>query len=454
MEHPQRQADHRLEDHRLEARAKALGITDRHRTLLQEFGKPFGKQVDRIVDQMVRGLAPAVPAAAMGEFPGAADRIRECQRISFARMWSGEVLGAWLDDSHDGISAALLRLNLDPFPYTTDAYTGALNAIGAFGMDLFRRRTEKQILLVQVLNIYSTIDRGAIVRRYGDRLKQDAMQQTRSLADGLEATTLRMIGSLGRAVDTLSDFAGGLHRRTESTVTEAAGVEAVARKAHENADESARMVQALSETIRDIGGKAGLVDAAVDKVLGAARSAGAATDILMENLGEISSAVSAIRAVATQTNVLALNAAIEASRSGVAGRGFAVVASEVKALAGQTATTTDRIAQVIATINDQTRKTGAAVRSVVGMVDGARMAAASIATAVEEQSAVVRGISANLDRAADSSRHVLKVAANIGTMVRSTDEDVNRLQDCIVRLKDDSADLGTKTALLLERIRA
>ena len=294
MEHPQRHSDHRLE-----ARAKALGITDRHRALLREFGKPFGKQVDRIVDEMVRGLAPAVPLAAMGEFPDAADRIRNCQRVSFTRMWSGDVLNSWLDDSHDGISTALLRLKLDPFPYTTDAYTGALNAIGAFGMDLFRRRTEKQILLVQVLNIYSTIDRGAIVRRYGDRLKLEAMQQTRSLADGLEATTLRMIGSLSGAVDTLSDFAGGLHRRTESTVTEAAGVESVAREAHEVADECARMVQALSETIRDIGGKAGLVDAAVDAVLGAARSAGAATDILMENLGEISSAVNAIRAVAT-----------------------------------------------------------------------------------------------------------------------------------------------------------
>ncbi|KAA0590256.1 methyl-accepting chemotaxis protein [Azospirillum lipoferum] len=449
MEHPQRHTDHRLE-----ARAKALGITDRHRELLREFGKPFEGQVDRIVDQMVRGLAPAVPSAAMGEFPAAADRIRECQRISFTRLWSGDVLSSWLDDSHDGILAALRRLELDPFPYTTDAYTGALNAIGAFGMDLFRRRTAKQTLLVEILNIYSTIDRGAIVRRYGDRLKLEAMQQTRSLADGLEATTLRMIGSLGGAVDTLSDFAGALHRRTESTVAEAAGVEAVSREAHEDADACARTVQALSETIRDIGGKAGLVDAAVDAVLGAARSAGAATDILMENLREISSAVNAIRAVATQTNVLALNAAIEASRSGAAGRGFAVVASEVKALAGQTAITTDRIAQVIATVNDQTRRTGAAVRSVVDVVDGARMAAASIATAVEEQSAVVRGISANLDRAADSSRHVFKAAATIGAMVRSTDEDVNRLQACIVRLKDDSADLETKTSLLLERIRA
>ncbi|PWC82568.1 hypothetical protein TSH100_23390 [Azospirillum sp. TSH100] len=59
------------------------------------------------------------------------------------------------------------------------------------------------------------------------------------------------------------------------------------------------------------------------------------------------------------------------------------------------------------------------VRPVVDMVDCARLAAAPIATAAKEQSAVVRGISANPDRAAEPSRHVFKAAANIGAMVRS-----------------------------------
>ena len=68
----------------------------------------------------------------------------------------------------------------------------------------------------------------------------------------------------------------------------------------------------------------------------------------MESTMEENSAiVTAIGAIAAQTNMLALNATIEAARAGDAGRGFAVVAGEVKQLAAATKAATDKAAALM-----------------------------------------------------------------------------------------------------------
>ena len=99
----------------------------------------------------------------------------------------------------------------------------------------------------------------------------------------------------------------------------------------------------------------------------------------MNEVEQIGAVADMIGEIAAKTNLLALNATIEAARAGDAGRGFAVVASEVKALATQTARSTQEITRHIDQVRAATGASVAAVRRIEQTITEVNALAGSIA---------------------------------------------------------------------------
>lgn len=112
----------------------------------------------------------------------------------------------------------------------------------------------------------------------------------------------------------------------------------------------------------------------IDKIKGSSRIAAEVIGFLGQKISEIGNILNVIDDVAEQTNLLALNAAIIAAQAGEHGRGFAVVADEIKALAERTGASTKEIAELVKTIQEQSRRaTGVMNEGVDNVEAGVRL---------------------------------------------------------------------------------
>jgi methyl-accepting chemotaxis protein len=224
---------------------------------------------------------------------------------------------------------------------------------------------------------------------------------------------------LDAAASGIADFSRAASDQTDAVVASAGEV---AASVDTVATGSSQMETAIREIAHNAAEAARVAGQAVDVAETTTRTVGK----LGDSSQEIATVVKLINGIAEQTNLLALNATIEAARAGEAGKGFAVVASEVKELAQETARATEDISRRVEAIQGDTAGAVEAISRISAVIGEINDFQATIAAAVEEQTATTNEMNRNVAEAAGGSRDI---ATAIGGLASGTQQTGARVAD-------------------------
>jgi len=257
---------------------------------------------------------------------------------------------------------------------------------------------------------------GDLTRRLDDSGADELAQISRAFnrfADKIGAV-LSQIHAASEAVRlAAADIAGGNGDLSSRTEAQASSLE-----------QTVSAMQALTVTVQ---GTAANARAASELALAASGAAGSGGQVvltmerILEGSRRMADIISAIDALAFQTNILALNAAVEAARAGEQGRGFAVVAAEVRTLAQSSAAAAQEIRQLIVDAQQRVEAgsrlagdAGQHMERIVGAVQQVAELIGAISSASQEQSsgiAEVNGAIGYMDRVTQQNAALVEQAA-------------------------------------------
>jgi methyl-accepting chemotaxis protein len=278
--------------------------------------------------------------------------------------------------------------------------------------------------------------------------------------DDLQIKSADEIGKAGMALNQMKDslrdvirsIAGTAEHVASASEQISASAAEQAKSAENQKDQTTQVaagLQQMTATVQQVSENSSAAADASRRAAGLARDGGVIVEETLSKMRAIADSVSStakkveelgkssdqigrivgvINDIADQTNLLALNAAIEAARAGEQGRGFAVVADEVRKLAERTTIATKEIAEMIRSVQQETRT------AVAAMEQGTKDVQDGVNTTA---------------RAGDSLKQIIQMSEEVGEMIThiataateqsTATEEIHKSMDQIAILVKESA---------------
>ena len=244
----------------------------------------------------------------------------------------------------------------------------------------------------------------------------------------LNASVRETVGSIEEMAFSIREVAknvDALSLTAEETSSSMNEMDVSIDQVQSNANETARLSEEVAEDAEHGAESILKTIGEIYRIKESSQEAVAVISNLGSRIDAIGQILNVIDEVAEQTNLLALNAAIIAAQAGEHGKGFAVVADEIKDLAERAGVSTKEIAELIKTIQSESRNAIQAVERGAQNVDRgvevsneAERALKKILESSQKSTNMVRAIARATVEQAKGSRQVTDAIGRIAETVQ------------------------------------